>query len=379
MNWRIALSDIDFSQVEYKNINKVLRSRWVSMGAVTEQFEHAFAKFMNIKHAISVSSGTGALHLALRCLGLMKNDEVILPSLTFVACANAIVYTGAKPVFADIVSLTDLNISPKSIAEKITPRTKAIIVVHYGGYICDIQAIIEITKHNNLYLIEDAAHAPGAEYNGRKAGTFGDLGCFSFFSNKNMTTVEGGMVVTNNSLYAKKIKLMRSHGMTTLTWDRYKGHSYRYDVTELGYNYRIDDLRASIGLAQLSKLEKNNAKRKALVETYINLLHDIELITIPFCKHIGKSAYHLFPILLHKKISRRKFMQAMSEAGIQTSIHYPPIHQFEYYRETYKIGRGELRVTEEVAKRIVTLPLHPLMSQENVEYICSKIRKIVKV
>ncbi|MCK4830652.1 DegT/DnrJ/EryC1/StrS family aminotransferase, partial [bacterium] len=221
MNWRVPLADIDLGQAEVNAAIKVLKSKWLTMGQITEGFERKFAKYLGVKYAFAVASGTAALHIAHQILGIAKGDEVICPSLTFVATANSILYTGATPVFADITSLDDLNVSPEDILDKISSNTKAITVVHYGGYPCNMDRIMQIAKKHKLYVIEDAAHASGAEYKGKKCGTIGDIGCFSFFSNKNMTTGEGGMVVTNNDRLAKKIRTIRSHGMTTLTWDRY--------------------------------------------------------------------------------------------------------------------------------------------------------------
>jgi dTDP-4-amino-4,6-dideoxygalactose transaminase len=253
MEWKIPLSDIDLDEEEIREVVKVLKSKWLSMGPVTQRFEEEFAKYLGVKHAFGTSSGTAALHIAHKVLGIKEDDEVIVPSLTFVATANSILYCKAKPVFADITSLEDFDISPEDILEKITTKTKAITIVHYGGYPCDMDAIMEIADDYNLKIIEDAAHAPGAEYKGRKCGTIGDVGCFSFFANKSLVTGEGGMIVTNDDALAEKTRIMRSHGMTTLTWDRHKGHAHSYDVVDMGFNYRINEVASAIGLVQLKK------------------------------------------------------------------------------------------------------------------------------
>ena len=276
IQWKYPLSDIDFGKEEEQGVLRVLRSKWLSSGPVTERFEKAFSEYLGGGHAIAVSNGTAALHLALAGLGIKEGDEIILPSLTFVATANAVLYVGAKPVFADIRGFDDLNISPKEIESRITPRTKAIVVMHYGGYPCDMPSIIDIAKRRGLYVVEDAAHAPGSEYGGKKCGVLGDVGCFSFFSNKNLVTGEGGMVVTQSKEWAERVRKMRSHGMEALSWDKYRGHLSSYDIRGLGYNYRTTEIQSALGLVQLKKLDRNNRRRKKLVEIYRSELHGIE-------------------------------------------------------------------------------------------------------
>ena len=377
MNWRVPLADIDLGQAEVNAAIKVLKSKWLTMGQITEGFERKFAKYLGVKYAFAVASGTAALHIAHQILGIAKGDEVICPSLTFVATANSILYTGATPVFADITSLDDLNVSPEDILDKISSNTKAITVVHYGGYPCNMDRIMQIAKKHKLYVIEDAAHASGAEYKGKKCGTIGDIGCFSFFSNKNMTTGEGGMVVTNNDRLAKKIRTIRSHGMTTLTWDRYKGHSSTYEVIDLGYNYRIDEMRSAIGLVQLEKLDKNNKRRRSIVQIYKSHLTDISDISIPFKKFAGKSSFHIFPILLKNTACRNKLSNALRKRNIQTSMHYPPIHLFQYYQKRFGYKKNLLPKTEEACKRELTLPLYPSISQSDLNYTISCIKGIL--
>jgi dTDP-4-amino-4,6-dideoxygalactose transaminase len=375
MTWKIPLSDIDLNDEEIDAVTEVLESKWLSMGPKTEKFEQEFAKYLGVKHAFAVSNGTAALHIANRVLGISKGDEVIMPSLTFVATANATLYTGGKPIFADIVSVDDLTISPEDIRKKITSRTKAITVMHYGGYSCNMNAIMKIAKKYDLAIIEDAAHAPGAEYKGKKCGTIGDIGCFSFFSNKNLVTGEGGMIVTNNDLFAEKIKILRSHGMTTLTWDRHKGHAYSYDVVDLGFNYRINEMTSALGLIQLKKLDKNNEQRKKITEEYRSRLSDSTKINLPFIKHGEKSSYHIFPILLSERVNRTLFQDKLKEKGIQTSIHYTPVHLFQYYRKKFGFKQGSLPITEFVGRNEVTLPLYPQMTKDNVKSIADLIKE----
>lgn len=376
---KIALSDIDCGEEEIKKVDEVLRSKWISMGEVTQKFEKRFAEYLGVKNAIAVSNGTAALHVAAMVLGSKPRDEIIVPSLTFVATSNAVIYAGAKPVFADIQSKDDLTISLGDIKEKITKKTKGIIVMHYAGYPCDMKGIMEIAHDHDLFVIEDAAHAPGAQINDKKLGTIGDIGCFSFFSNKNLVTGEGGMIVTNNDEIAEEIKRKRSHGMTSLSWDRFKGHAFSYDVTTLGYNYRVNDIGSALGLCQLEKLERNNNIRNDLDALYRKNLEKIEFLDIPFKKYEGKSSHHIFPVLLDEKVDRLKFMEFLKSKGIQASIHYPPIHLFSYYRDTFGFKEGMLPITERIGRNEVTLPLHPLLKEDDVEYIAEQIIKFGKM
>jgi dTDP-4-amino-4,6-dideoxygalactose transaminase len=384
MKWKYPLSDIDLGKEEEREVLKVLRSRWLSTGPMTERFERAFSEYLGGGYAIAVSNGTAALHLALASLGLEEGDEVILPSLTFIATANAVLYVGAKPVFADIVSTEDLNIAPEEIEKKVTKKTKAILVMHYGGYPCDMKAILGIAKRHGLYVIEDAAHAPGAEYQGRRCGLIGDIGCFSFFSNKNLVTGEGGMVVTRNRPWAEKVQRMRSHGMEVLSWDKYRGHLSSYDIVGLGYNYRITEIQSALGWVQLKKLDKNNRKRNRLVEVYRKNLVGVEGISIPFRRWKGNFSYHLFPILVrgeqadHSSLQRDRLMQGLKNFRIQTSVHYPPVHLFSLYRKRFGLKAGMLPKTEKASRMEMTLPLHPGMDEADVEWIVEKIKKMVK-
>lgn len=375
MNWKIPLSDIDFGSEETAAVVNVLESRWLTMGGVTQAFENEFSNYVGAKHALAVSNCTAALHMACMAIGLHPGDEVILPALTFVATANAVRYTGATPVFADVTDENNLNISPESIEQCITAKTRAIIVVHYGGYPCDMPRIMEIAKKHNLYVIEDDAHAIGSELSGIKLGNWGDISCFSFFSNKNMTTGEGGMVTVNDDSFAEKLRLFRSHGMTSMTWDRHKGHAWSYDVVELGYNYRIDEIRAALGRVQLGKLDANNARRRSLAQQYRDILQELTPeVTIPFENHPGISSVHIMPILLPAGTDRIRFMDNMKAHGIQTSIHYPPVHHFKAYQN---VTHQSLPVTENVVGREVTLPLYPALRDDDIMTVAKAIREAV--
>jgi dTDP-4-amino-4,6-dideoxygalactose transaminase len=367
--WRISLSDIDLGPEEIAAVQAVLQSRWLTMGQVTQQFETAFSEYTGAKHALAVTNATAALHMACSALGLKPGDEVIVPSLTFVASANCIRYVGARPVFVDISGENDLNISPDAIEGAITDRTRAILVVHYAGYACDMPRILQLAQKHGLRVIEDAAHAAGAWLQDRHLGTWGDLGCFSFFSNKNMTTGEGGMIVTNDDALFERLRLLRSHGMTTLTLDRHKGHAWSYDVVDMGYNYRIDEIRAAIGTVQLAKLDHNNEQRRHLVGLYRESLEELPQIKVPFADYPGISSAHIQPILLPRGANRLHFMEHMKSLGIQTSIHYPPIHRFTAYCSEDSGISMRLPVTDDIAAREVTLPLFPGMTDEDVALV----------
>jgi dTDP-4-amino-4,6-dideoxygalactose transaminase len=349
------------------------------MGEETRNFEIEFARFIGAKHALAVTNATAALHLACLAVGVGPGDEVIVPSLTFVATANAVRYTGATPVFADIESPNWLNISPVSIESLITSKTRAILVVHYGGYACDMQAIQEIARRHNLFVLEDSAHAIGSSLENRTLGTWGSIGCFSFFSNKNMTTGEGGMLATDDDELAKRLQTMRSHGMTSLSWDRHKGHAWSYDVAELGYNYRIDEMRSALGRVQLGKLPSYNLRRKNLTSLYRDLLAELAPgVQMPFSEDRGTSCHHILPILLPAGTDRIRFMEGLKKHGVQTSIHYPPVHHFEIYHDEWKKRGRSLPVTENVASHEVTLPLYPTMRDEQVKWVAQAVKETLQ-
>ena len=375
MEWRVPLADVKLGIEEENAVLEVLRSGWLTMGAVTQAFEQEFAAFMGTKHAFAVNNATAALHLACLAVGLGGGDEVIVPSLTFVATANAVRYTGAKVVFADIESEDWLCVCPQAIEEKITERTKAIMVMHYAGFSCNMPEILRIADKYGLAVIEDAAHAVGASLDGKALGTWGDAGCYSFFGNKNMTTAEGGMVVTDGDDLAERVRILRSHGMTTLTWDRHQGHASTYDVVDLGYNYRIDEIRAALGREQLKKLPAGNARREVIVDRYHKAFAEkIPALGLPFSEKRGVSSQHIFPVLLPEGADREAFREALKMDGIQTSFHYPPAHQFRIYRD-----EGEtLWMTENIARRQVTLPLFPGMTDEQQNLVIESTVKALK-
>lgn len=385
MPFRYLLSDIAFGDEEANAVADVVRSKWLSMGPRTEKFEQRFAELMGAPHAVAVANCTAALHLALIALDVGPGDEVLLPSYTFVATANSVMYQRATPVFVDINGPGDLNLDVADLERKITPRTRAIIVVHLAGFPVDMDRIMRIAKQHNLVVVEDACHAIGADYHGeansafrgQKAGTIGDVGCFSFFANKNLPTGEGGMILCRDPAIAQRIKLARSHGMTKSSWDKAAGRAVDYDVVQPGFNYRCTELTSAIGLVQLEKLLRHNAARRDLVAKYRERLSQVPEITLPFADRLDDSAHHIFPIVLEHAGMRERFRQLLNEQGIQTSVHYPPVHEFTFYRENYP-SQHDLDHTCDVASREVTLPLHPLLTFEDVDVICEAVQGAVE-
>jgi dTDP-4-amino-4,6-dideoxygalactose transaminase len=370
--WTVPLADIRVDDELVAAVGDTVASGWWSTGPRVAEFESEFAGFCGSEHSLAVSSGTAALHLALLAAGCGPGDEVVLPSLNFVAAANAVAVTGAKPTFCDIVGESDLNLSPADLEAAIGPRTKAVIVLHYGGNPCAIDEILELAERRALTIIEDAAHAPGAEWHGRKCGTFGQIGCFSFFSNKNLPTGEGGIVVTDDEVLAEKVRLLRSHGMTSLTWDRQRGHAHSYDVLVSGFNYRLDEIRAAIGLVQLRRLEAENAARRRLVARYRERLEGVEEIGLPFAPTDDQvvPSQHLAVVVLPEGISRPDVQRALADDRIQTSVHYPPIHTFTRYADAD--GRPLPR-TDAVAQRLLTLPLFGHMTDDQVDFVADRL------
>jgi dTDP-4-amino-4,6-dideoxygalactose transaminase len=364
--WQVPLSDVIVDDELVEAALETLRSGWWSMGPRVAEFEQAFAEFCGTTHAVAVANGTAALHLGLLALGCGPGDEVVLPSLNFVAAANAIVHTGAQPVFCDIGGPDDLNLDPIDLEDALTPRTKAVLVLHYGGYPCDMEAVSALAERAGVAVLEDAAHAPGASLNGRACGTLGAVGCFSFFANKNLPLGEGGMIVTADDGLAERLRLLRSHGMTSLTWDRHRGHASSYDVVLPGFNYRLDEVRAAVGLVQLRRLPDENAARARVAARYREALDGADGLRMPFAEARGVPAHHLAVVLLPQGTDRQAVRTALEERGIQTSVHYPPIHTFSAYREG---SRRPLPRTESVAGRILTLPLYGRMTDEQVEAV----------
>ncbi len=372
---KIPLFDLNFGKEEERAVIETLRSKWVSLGPKTIEFENRFAEALNAPYAVAVTNCTTALHLSMILIGIKKGDEVIVPSLTFSATVNCIRYADATPVFCDIKSEEDLNMDFQKLRKLITPKTKAIIVMHYGGFANDMDEIISLAEKGGIEVIEDACHAPMSEYNGRKLGTIGEIGCFSFFSNKNISTGEGGMLITSNSDLYEKAKLLRSHGMTSLSYERSKGHNAGYEVHGIGYNYRLDDIRASIGIVQLSKLKKDLNKRRTIRERYLRKLSRFKKISIPFRDRKEFVSNYIFPVVLRNsdKEKRDYVRSRLYEKGIQTSIHYPAVHRLAYYVK-YKTS---LPITEYVSDNEITLPMYSGLKNDEIDYVADSLMNIL--
>jgi dTDP-4-amino-4,6-dideoxygalactose transaminase len=367
--WKVQLFELNFDSREREAAAGVVAGGWLTMGERIASFERAFADFLgNSSLCTAVSSGTAALHMALLALNIGKGDEVIIPALTFVADANVVKLVGAEPVLADCTSLSDWNISAESIARCITPRTKAVIVVHYAGFPADMPAISALCRDRNIRLIEDAAHAPGASIGGQLCGTWGDIGCFSFFSNKNLSIGEGGMTSTKNPELHQRLRNLRSHGMTSLTLDRHLGRATTYDVIEPGLNYRVDEIRAAIGLVQLDKLPAGNRRREELTAQYRHNLANSR-VSMPFgdMPADAVSAYHILPVLLPEDCDRTAVIGALKSEGIQSSIHYPAFWGFTAYKGQF--NASDAPVAAQICQRELTLPLFPTMANDRVDLV----------
>ncbi len=374
--WRIPLSDTTLGEEEARAAAEVVRSGWLTQGERVSTFERAFAEMVTARHAVAVSNCTVGLEMAYGAVGVQPGDEVIVPALTFVATANAARRLGATVVFADVRSSDDLCIDPDDVRRKLTNRTRAVAAVHYAGFAADMVALRAITESARIALIEDCAHAPGTRTTAGACGALGDVGAFSFFSNKNMTTGEGGMLTTASDDIAERLRLMRSHGMTTTTWDRHRGHAFTYDVTSVGTNARMDEIRAAIGLIQLGRLVEGNGRRAACVARYRECLAGVPGLGIPFAAHpIDGVSHHLFVVLLPSDADRVEVMTALRAAGIQSSIHYPPTHQFSAYRD----AAVSLPVTDAVATRLLTLPLFSSMTDAQVDEVCAALRAALRL
>ena len=358
----IAKPIIDDEEIE--NVVRILKSGTIAQGEMVKEFEERFGEYTGVKNSITVFNGTVALDVALKACGIGEGDEVITTPFTFIATANAILYQGAKPVFVDVDERT-FNIDPDKILESISPRTKAIVGVHIFGQPFDIDAILEICEDSNLILIEDSAQAHGAEYKGKKVGSFG-IGCFSFYATKNMTTGEGGMITTNDDKIAELCRYIRNHG-----------ENGKYNHTTLGYNYRMTNIQAAIGLAQLKKLDKMNEKRRNNAK-YLNQRMNVEGLIKPYeVKHV-KHVYHQYVVRLTEDfpMSRSEFMKYLKKHGVGCAIHYPkPIYRQLLY---IKLGFNNCRcpVAEELSSQVLSLPVHPALDREDLRRIVEVVNSV---
>ena len=358
---------------EFESIKDSLLSGWLTMGPKTIEFEIAFKKYIGSQFSISVNSATAALHLALNAVGVKKNDEVILPANTFIAPAEAVVYIGAKPILCDIEANYH-NIDINLIESLITPKTKAIIPVHFGGHSCEMDEIIRIAKQYNLKIIEDAAHALPSLYKNKKIGTFSDAVCFSFYATKTLSTGEGGMVTTNNKKIAKKVSLQRLHGINGDAWKRYeRNNDWYYEVIDLGYKYNTTDIQSAMGIVQLEKLEWMRDERKMIAEKYKNAFSG----KLDFIEENIKneSSWHLFVIKIG---NRDELHQKLKEKGISTSVHFIPIHKHPYYKNRFSFDNEKYPVANLVFEQSLSLPIYPGLGESEVEYIIEYVLKYAK-
>ena len=375
MAYKIPLFNLNFDEKEANAAAETIKSGWISTGPKCEELEKMFVDMFHVNYAVSISNCTDALHLCCLVSGVKPGDEVICPSLTFAASANCIRYAGATPVFCDIVGPDHINIDPKEIEKKITDKTKAILVVHMAGFPCKMDEIMAIAKKHNLKVIEDACHGPLSEYKGKKLGTIGDCAAFSFFSNKNISTGEGGMFISNNKEMADKARLLRSHGMTTMSYQRAGGHATAYDIVELGYNFRLDDIHAAIAIEQLKKLPADLEQRIAVRNRYIELLSKVENVIIPFADNKEFTSNYIMPIIVTKGTveDRDAIRNKIHEAGVQTSVHYPAIHKFSIYKEYGAV----LPQTEYVTDHEITLPMYAALTMEQIEYVVEVVNNAI--
>ena len=366
---------IDDTEIEA--VSQVLASKWISTGNRVREFERAFAEYLGVKHAIAVSSCTAALHLSLVVAGIGSDDEVITTPYTFTATAEAIRYVGAKPVFVDIHPDT-LNIDTSKIEQVITPRTKAILPVHIAGIPCDMNVLQDISQRHNLTLIDDAAHAIPVEYRGQHIGSIGDLSAFSFYANKNLTTGEGGMITTNNDAFAKPLRTMRLHGIDKDAWARQSQRNiWHYDIATEGYKYNMTDIQAAMGLCQLMKLNKQHERRRNFAQIYQTELAKFPQISTPIAPDNPREhAWHLYIIQLRTG-TRDEFVASLREANIECSVHYIPLHLFEFYQERYGYRVGDFPCAEAAFERVVSLPLHPGLTEEEIHIVIDTIGKIL--
>ncbi len=368
-------------QQEIMEVNRSLKSGWLGTGPKVKQFEEMFARYKGCAHAVAVNSCTAALHLSLAAIGLRPGDEVIVPTMTFAATANAVIHAGGKPVLADCERDTQ-NISPAEIARKITARTRAMVPVHFAGRPCNMDAIMALARKYKLKVIEDCAHAIETEYHGRKAGTFGDMGCFSFYVTKNIVTGEGGMVITNRASYAGKIKVLALHGMSKDAWRRFSDSGYKhYSVVEAGFKYNMMDLQAAIGIHQLPRVERYWRRRSEIWARYNNAFADLPVFLPPDPEPNTRHAFHLYTLLLDLdrcSIRRDDFLQKMTERKIGVGVHYIALHLHPFYRKTFGYRRGDFPNAGWISERTVSLPLSPKLSEKDVQDVIRAVRTILR-
>ena len=374
----LPFSRPSIGEAEISRVVACLKSGWITTGALCKEFEDKFCELTGSKEAVTLNSATAGMHLVLTALNLQPGDEVLTPSMTFASTINMIALRGAKPVFVDIDYGT-LNMNCDLLERKISPKTKAIIPVHFAGAPVDMDKIGELARKHRLTVIEDAAHAVGTYYKGIHAGGFGHAAIFSFHPIKNITTGEGGLITLNDSPFEKKLRLLRFHGIERDAWKRYgKGGNPSYDIMEPGYKYNMPDMLAALGLAQLERWRILNARRHVLAKLYLDGLEgiaELDLPQVPAYDHVH--AWHLFIVKI-KHCPRDEFMQKLAEYNIGYGLHFPPAHTLSYVKRTYRGDDMFLPETDRAADKIISLPLFPDMTEDDVHYVCAAIREIVK-
>lgn len=376
-DWRVPLTDIEVTEDDVQAVLECLRLGWLTMGPRTQRFEQELAASISTPHAVTVSSGTAALHLACQAVGLGAGDEIIVPAFTFVASASAARFVGATPVLCDILGPHDLNIDVQDVARRITPRTRAVMAVHFCGYPADVLALRELCDEHGLILLEDCAEAIGArvDESGRQVGTVGELGAFSFFSKNQLCVGEGGMVCTSDEELAKRVRLLRSHALTSGTWDRHRGHDPAYDIVDIGFNFRIDEPRAALGLSRMQRLEQDIAVRRAVVRAYRERLAQTPGLQLPWDDRAVELATHFaFPVLLADRETRDRFREELRAQGVQTTW-YPALQSFSEYRDAVP-AEGLPRALE-VSERHCMLPLSATMDEGDIETVVETVRSCV--
>jgi dTDP-4-amino-4,6-dideoxygalactose transaminase len=369
----------DIGEQEIDEVVQTLRSGWITTGPKTKEFEQRIAHYIGVEHTIAVNSCTGALHVALAAIGVERDDEVITSPLTFCSTAHVIIHQGGMPIFADIGD--DFNIDPEEIEKHVTPRTKAIIPVHFGGQPCRMDEIMALAKKHHLYVVEDAAHAIGARYNEHMIGTIGDVTAFSFYATKNMTTAEGGMISTTHQELAETMRMLSLHGISKDAWKRYTSEgSWYYEVMFAGFKYNMTDIQAAMGLHQLERLEGFIETRARYARMYNDAFRDMPELQIPLVNTGLRHAWHLYVIQLNQDrltINRAQFIDALRAENIGTSVHFIPVHLHPYYRRTYGYNRGDYPNTERIYDRIISLPLYSKMSEEDVQDVIDAVKRVV--
>ncbi len=369
---RVPFHRASVGEEEVLAASEVIRSGWLTMGPKTFEFEDKFAKYVGARYAVAVSTGTAALHLALEAAGVQAGDEILLPTTTFTATAEAVIYLRARPVLVDIDPLT-MNLDPEDTARRITPKTKAIIPVHFGGQPCDMDEIHELARVHCLRVIEDAAHALPSEYRGKRVGRISDFTCFSFYATKTLTTGEGGMITTDNATAADRMRLMRLHGIERDAWKRYRADgSWHYNVLESGFKYNLTDFQSAIGLVQLTKCDAMRKARQAIAGRYSAAFAPFEELVIPTLSPNRSTSWHLYVLRLRLNLlagDRNSFIQELQRLGVACSVHFIPLHMHPYYQREFGYRLGQFPRAEQEYHACLSLPIYPNMTEEEIQCV----------